>query len=120
PRTRQPASAPATLPKTGLHQGQLRFTPHGSEWSGCARFHRFPSPPLHRPQIQCSFPDAEKRSAQSLRRLFDDGLRISECVRLGLLCDRFVPADPSSYPRRLEFFPIARSERQEIDTATRI
>ena len=61
-------------------------------------------------QIQRSFSDVEKRSAQSLRRLFDDGLWIPKRLRLGFLHHRFVFAYPSSDPWRFEFFPIARPE----------
>src|SRR5205814_7300645 len=38
-------------------------------------------------------------------------------LRLGLLHHRIVLAHPSSYPRHFELFPIARSERQEVDAA---
>src|SRR5205814_202775 len=54
------------------------------------------------------------------RRLFDDGLWIPKRLRLGFLHHRFVLAHPSSDPRCFELFPIARSERQEVDAAARI
>src|SRR5207253_3724523 len=58
--------------------------------------------------------------AQPFRRLFNDGLWIPKRLRLGLLHHRFVFAHPSSDPRCFELFPIARSERQEVDAAARI
>jgi succinate dehydrogenase/fumarate reductase cytochrome b subunit len=79
-------------------------------WPGRARLYRFSPAPFYRPEIQCPFSDVEKRSAQSLRRLFDDGLRIPKHLRLGLLHHQLVFAYPSSHPWRFKFFPIAWPE----------
>ena len=46
--------------KKGLHQGELRFTPHGRERPGCACVYCFPSSPFYRSKVRRSFSDAEK------------------------------------------------------------
>ena len=51
---------------------------------------------------------AQGGSAESLRCLLDDGLRVSELFRFRFLRRRNVSARPSSQPRHFEFFSIAR------------
>src|SRR5213082_2587962 len=65
---------------------------------------------FHRPQIQSAIPTPQTRSAQSLRRLFDDGLRISERLRVELLHRGFIPPHAPSHSLVIELLPIAWSE----------
>src|SRR5205085_1995984 len=73
-RNRKPARPPRVISRPELRQSKLGFAPHGRERTSRARVYYFSPAPFHRPQIQSSVSASETRSAESLRRLLDDGL----------------------------------------------
>src|SRR5437588_5062623 len=107
-RDRKSSRASRALHRPAIRESQLGLAPHGRERIGRARLYHFPSAPFHRAQIQSPISASQTRSAQPLRRLFDDGLRISERLRLKLLHRRVVSPHPPSDSRLIEFLSIDR------------
>ena len=77
---------PKGYAKERKREGELRFASHGGERDRCFRVHHFSSAAFYRAHDRSALSAVEKRSAQPLRRLFHDGLRLSECLHLGVLC----------------------------------
>src|SRR5205807_8450448 len=107
-RDRKSSRAPRAVHRQTICEGELGFAPYGRQRIGRTRVHRFSSAPFHRAQIQSAIPAPQTRSAQSSRRLFDDGLRIPKRLRVELLHHRVISPHPPSDSRLIEFLSIAR------------
>src|SRR5213080_4582603 len=80
-RDRKSPRKTRALHRPAICKSELGLTPYGRERISRARVYHFSPAPFYRAQIQSPISAPQTRSAQSLRRLLDDGLRISECLR---------------------------------------
>src|SRR4029077_6521964 len=106
---KSPGASPAVHRQT-IREGELGFASHGRERIGRARVRHLSPAPFHRSQIRSAIPAPQTRSAPSLRRLFDDGLRIPKRLRVELLHRGFIPSHAPSHSRVIELLSIAGPE----------